>query len=95
MRKSITNEEEVLHLGLELDFRAYEIEEFIHSSSGTYHYSMAAYKLVLQWRDVRSSACKEVKLKSFHDVFEEMNKHGVLCPDGSCQYLPHQQNGHL
>ncbi len=90
MKKSIGKADEFLDLGLELDFNQYEIDEFLNACDN--NYAMAGYKLVLKWRDVTSAATKEGKLKCFHDAFVEINKHGALCPDGSCQYTT-LQNG--
>ena len=88
MSKAILYDDDVRNLGLELDFSSAMIQKFINQNSN--NPQVAAFKLVLEWRNSRSKGSKEEKCTVLHDALVETGKIAqaeVVCSQSkSCRH---------
>ncbi len=85
MMQCISNDNDVLELGLELEFSDPAIQQYMNNNNAP----NAAYKMVLEWRDHHSVDSVNEMCKVLHDALVEMRKvrpSGIICFDEDCKY---------
>ncbi len=88
MSKTIVSSDDVKDLGLELDLSTAMIQKFLNQNQN--NPQTAAFKLVIEWRNSRSTGSMEEKRTVLHDALVEMGKlaqAAVICSENNhCKY---------
>ncbi len=82
MSRTIVSSDDVKDLGLELDLSTAMIQKFLNQNQN--NPQTAAFKLVLEWRNSRSTGSMEEKRTVLHDALVEMGKlaqAAVICSE--------------
>ncbi len=88
MSKAIFSHDDVTNLGLELEFTSAMVQNYINQNP--INPQTAAFKLVIEWRNSRSTGNMEEKSTILHDALIELGKIAQaadVCPrPESCEY---------